>query len=547
MRKNHENRKPTKGIIRWLALLTALVVLVTSVDMAQFSVLAENVSDSMPKSTSDDIGGSIDETVGDESGDDIDYEYGDDSGDDSGAMDDNTEDGSSDDFEEPAEGRDIEYVYGDEIFIGDEEEEFPEEEGLLEDGLLPKLKIADGEDPELLGATGDPVTFDNNGYPYGIKMDGSSITMKVKIASGSTATSYQWQQATAKDGTYSNISGATTAEYKLTPTSRNWYRCLVNGVSETKSVMAIKNGASGEYKFCKANAYWYLSNGSMAYSIIDSNHFDIVGLYNKNGTNYWINTSYGKSWQLECSNSAGPSAKTVGDDTKYGTGAAEIAMSFDDKAQSDHVVKVDVTLPSGYVSMGMGCDTMLGTSDSPKVTSYADNCSLKALMNGDRLKQIQMVDAKSLADVTDPNTVSYVFIPTTQCSNYWIGYWKERQFYTYRTQNGETASGNSGTYVSSWSTGGKYITTEVQNMDSGMCVSWLGMESGSHIKFQFNIGTLAQTGAETKSVATAYTITVEEADQNHYYALFRKDTGEMVRPWVTDTDNDGKVVFEDLD
>lgn len=540
-----------KGIIRWLALLTAMVVLATSFDLAQFSVLAETDGSTEMGSGSGDT---FDSTPSDGSSSDSSSDGADtgDSSDMGGS--DNT--GSSDDStggfnDGTGNGGDIDYGYGEE-FEGDSEEESDDEIEYLfeeefpgdEDEFLLNLESADGEDLQLLGA-GSEVTFDNGGYPYGVDMSGSSITFKLKIKDG-TASSYQWQVGDSKDGTFSNISGATSASYtNKSLSNRKWYRCMVNGVSATKAVMAIQANKDTGYTFCVSSggsvSGWYLSNGSMAYSVKSNNKFDIVGLYTKNGKNYWINTSYDSYWNLGCTNN--PASKKW-EKSSTDTALAEIVMAFDDKINNDHVVKVDCTLASNCTALALGTDTMLGSSG---VTNVSDDCSLKAIMNGDTLKQIQMVDALSLDSVTDPNTASYVFIPTTQCTYYWIGYWNSRKAYCYNTQTEDSTTDNGGTRISSWSTGGQKISTEVQDLDSGMCVSWTGIEPGGHVKFQFNIGTLAQTGAETKSTATAYSITVEEADQNHYYALFRKDTGEMVRPWVTDTDNDGKVIFEDLE
>lgn len=504
MGKKHFNRKISKGIMRWLAILTAMVVLVASLDLAQFRVLAETEAETETDTIEDIF----------------------------------TDTG----FDEPASGRDIEYIYGDPDPDPDEEfyEENPEGDGTEETEVLEdtedteeerllQLETADGEEMELLGA-GEPVTFENGGYPYGESMNASTIVLKVKITG--TASSYQWQVGDSQTGTFADISGATSASYSFSPTNEKWYRCKVNNNSTSKAVMAKKADSTFLKPISSGN--WYLSNGTMAYSVPNKTQFDIVGLYYKNGTGYWVNTSYSSGWQIGCD----AQASNSGNMRCGNTGLSEIVMSFSDS--NDRLVTADCQLASNCTAMGMGCDTQLGTSTVSG--SYSDSCSLKAIMTGDTLKQIQMVAAASLDEALNTD-VAFVFTPDAEntCSHFWIGGYSGRQVYKYNTQTPNQQ------YISEWSYNGTPVITEVQRLDSGMCISWANIPAGGRVKFNYSIGTVAQTGAVTKSTATAYSIMVEGADTNHYYALFKKDTGEKVKDWVTDTDNDGKIIFEELE
>lgn len=86
----------------------------------------------------------------------------------------------------------------------------------------------------------EDVVVNNNGYPYRKNMSSSQITL---VADVTNATSYQWQVADAEDGEYQDIEGVTEAAYTFTPENGKWYRCKINGDTDTKAIKAIKVGS----------------------------------------------------------------------------------------------------------------------------------------------------------------------------------------------------------------------------------------------------------------------------------------------------------------
>lgn len=368
---------------------------------------------------------------------------------------------------------------------------------------------------EMLGAA----TIENDGYPYGTSMDSSQITLNIDATNedgSQDGMTYQWQVGDSESGEFTDIAGATNATYTFTPTNMKWYRCMVNGATESKAIQATKAGASGSIRFLNASECWYLSNGAMAYSAMSSSKFDIVGLYIHQGTKYWMNTSFNKNWQIQ-----GSPSKTI--------------MFFADTK----VVGCKFVLASGSTQCSIGCDTMLANYS---ITSYCDSCSLKAIVKDNVLEKIQMVGAESL-DVAQDTDPAFVFTPGTPCTSFWIGNYGSRTHYSYYYLE---QSGN-GYLVSPIN--GRNVVTEVQGIDSGATMSWTGVTSGV-VEFAFSIGTVAETGAETSSTATSKTVTIVKPDvQNYYYALFEEDgtaTGKKVAGWTNTPNEDGDIVFENL-
>lgn len=467
----------------------------------------------------------------------------------------------------------------------------------------------------LLGAPApspDPVEICNNGYPYAYDYQEEyntivlALDLPVDIPSDTT---FQWQFSDSENGPFEDITSEEDTTYGkesslvVEGVNRRWFRCVVNGNEEnvSKAVMTIdpKNdpGYNPEYFGCG----YYISNGKMAYKVHSDKEFDIIGVYEKDEEKYWVNTSYNDYWSVMSSTEANPESST----SLYGDGVKCIMMSFDEENSS--VVRVKCILNPEYHSMVVGTDTMLGNVST---YPYSDSASLKAIIDKDSLKQVQIVAALSLKDATD-NSCAFVFKPNTKPSYFWIGsynqckkggaycynemasvddlydellpqyieYVYEELYYdcldegmseeeaeVYASQTIEDNRSEIEEYVRQMivemsseydscyiysSFRGKRVVGEVVGEDSAMSISWTNIQDGV-VEFQYNVGKVSETGAITQSIPTSYDITIPKINPNYYYALYDED-GNRMTPW-TNTPNAGvdpdhltDIRFEGLD
>lgn len=331
--------------------------------------------------------------------------------------------------------------------------------------------------------TAGTVTFLNSGYPYGKDMDNSSITLVIEV--DGSASSYQWQVAESKNGTFRNIDDATAGAYTFTPTSGYWYRCVVNGTA-SEAVMAVKPGEDGRL-WTKPYNYpynWYIGNGTMAY-MANGTKFDVTGLYTKNGTNYMLQTSYSACWDLYSSDSATPDPEAVG--SSYATSASLDALRVSFDARDDYAVIFEADLADGQQAFSFGCDTQLG--DGSTSGDYYDRAALNAMVKNGELQQIAMIGAATVEGAADEDP-AFVIAPIGPVSRFWIGRYSSRQTYAYNTSGG----------TSTEMIDGQSVVTLLEGVDSGMTMSWMNIPSGGSVKFQFSVGDVAHTGAVSGKV-----------------------------------------------
>ena len=335
--------------------------------------------------------------------------------------------------------------------------------------------------------TAGTVTFLNSGYPYGKDMDNSSITLVIEV--DGSASSYQWQVAENKNGTFSDIDDATTSAYTFIPTSGYWYRCVVNGTA-SEAVMAVKPGEDGRlwtkpYNYPYNYPYnWYIGNGTMAY-MANGTKFDVTGLYTKNGTNYMLQTSYSACWDLYSSDSATPDPEAVG--SSYATSASLDALRVSFDARDDYAVIFEADLADGQQAFSFGCDTQLG--DGSTSGDYYDRAALNAMVKNGELQQIAMIGAATVEGAADEDP-AFVIAPIGPVSRFWIGHYNSRQTYAYNTSGG----------TSTEMIDGQSVVTLLEGVDSGMTMSWMNIPSGGSVKFQFSVGDVAHTGAVSGKV-----------------------------------------------
>ena len=361
--------------------------------------------------------------------------------------------------------------------------------------------------------------MENDEYPYMKDQNSSSVTLSMKIQSGQTA-SYQWVKSTDKTN-WTSISGATTQDYVISGSNLvngTWYACVVNG-NDSKAVQLVQRGGDGRtWTGTKSQFSWYVTNGAMAYSINVSNQmFDITGKYVKNNTTYMLQTVYGSNgWQMV---------------TKNNTSGPE-AVYFRFTTADDYAVLIDADLPAGATGFSFGCDTMLGNSTTSN--SYSDRAALEAMLTGSNLKHVAMIGAASseTAAGTDP---AFVIKPiTTTGLKFWLGNYSSRQHFAYNIR-----SSSDGNYTVETVNGTANVVTKVNDVDSGMTMSWYGVPDGGVVQLQFSVGDVEHTGAVGGNVDysnevitgleinTNYTITVTEEGVAHTYPITSSGTGTI--------------------
>lgn len=367
--------------------------------------------------------------------------------------------------------------------------------------------------------------FANNGYAYGKSLT-TQPTLVAELKDGVRAQSIQWQESSSKTGSFTNISGANSLSYTFTPTTDQWYRCKVNGVS-TIPVKMIQY-LSG----------WYVTNESMAYTIDNTGNtykfFNAVGMYDGN----WQQTSYSNGWQMVTSNEAEPASQRWAYGAMSNEGNAKLEafrVSFSEEEPAKLNVSVD--LEQTQRSFSFGSDVKIGDNDS---------APLNAVYKNGVVKQVQMVSASSRKDATD-DTLSLVLDYVQTPNKYWLGAYGSRCFFGYNIyQNGYSQSQYPKKVTDQ---GTANVVAEVTGTDSGMTSSWMNLAEGASVSFQFNVGKVSDTGAVigTDSEVTSNVITYKSLKSGYEYKLQTstdgvnwtdvEDTG-----WVT-PDAEGKLVY----
>ena len=381
-----------------------------------------------------------------------------------------------------------------------------------------------------------PVSIQNGGYPYLQKIVNGQMILAMDAA-GDDVT-YQWQVADSKNGEYSNIGNATESTYTFYPASGKWYRCVVSGTA-SKAVMAVKSSSS---TWTTTDSKWYLSNGTMAYTF-DGTSFDVVGLYQKTDTDYMMSVSNG-GWEMYSYTDAEPYA---GNTVAATLDALKVSFSETDA----YTLNFEADLAEGQQAFAIGCDTELGNNATSG--DYYNTGALKAMVKNGTLSQIAMVGAGSFETAADTDP-AFVIKPLDPASKFWIGNYYSRETYAYNTFGGDATE----------TVGGQEAVTLVKNTDSGMTMSWMNVESGGSVKFQFRVGSVANvnggvdyatehlTGLTANEV---YTITVDEtpynltADENGKIPLSGTDTGaqpyDLIGKTITIQKN-GETAFREI-
>ena len=366
------------------------------------------------------------------------------------------------------------------------------------------------------------ITFGNNKYAYGKNMSSSTVQLVAEVESG-TVMNVQWQCSPSRTTGYTDMAGETSlTTSSFAPADGYWYRCVVNYNYKTKPVQLAKAYSSSDGAVINNSTLnsglWYVTNGYIAYHV-EEKWFDVIGKYAKNGTEYWLGTSYAGKWAIFTSTSAYPTATDCSSAPNGGLEALRVSFI----PGQDYGISMEADLASGSRAFAFGCDTMLGNNNTSG--DYSDRASLKAIKNDNNvLTQIQMVGAYSVdsALTTDPSFVIR-FDQSTMPTYYWLGRYSSRMLWT----NSES-------------------TDDVKNTDSGMTVSWCNREPGSSVKLQFRVGSVEDAGAAIKatSMVTSTKIVLSDLDSDYVYRL--EDAEGDPLSDCSSPDADGTITYDGL-
>lgn len=228
-------------------------------------------------------------------------------------------------------------------------------------------------------------TVINDNYPWGKDMSGDGVTLEAPVIGG---TSYQWQVSDEQNGTFENLSSdviattgsAITFGTELSAEDGKWYRCETDGnASEAVQLLHCTSGRMNGITVLQNYTYgsnWYISNGEMAYTVISANgiytNFDVMGKYQKDDTDYWMNSAYSFGWQLFTSTEEQPVA-TSGR-TSGNAKLKALRVHFDQNNKSNVYVEAD--LADTERSFAFGSDVMLGTSVVTRDSFNPDQAAL---------------------------------------------------------------------------------------------------------------------------------------------------------------------------
>lgn len=89
--------------------------------------------------------------------------------------------------------------------------------------------------------SGTPTPGNTISSPSFVAVPSGNVNLSLQNATVGTGVTYQWQSATSQTGTYSNITGATSATYTATVSSVTWFRCIVtcSGNSGTSAPVQV--------------------------------------------------------------------------------------------------------------------------------------------------------------------------------------------------------------------------------------------------------------------------------------------------------------------
>ncbi len=350
-------------------------------------------------------------------------------------------------------------------------------------GMYLKDNETEAETTEVIVPTG-PIS--NNGYPYGKKAS-EGVTLSIELAEDIADATYQWQSSDDQTN-WSNIDGETSQTFEnKTPKDGRWYRCVING-QESKAVQVV-----GQFK-CEGTTEndslgriwtnplmpWYISNGTVAYGInAEGTVFDVVGLYNKSGNTYMVQTAYSEGWKMVTSSSDAPEVNHTAAQLD------DLICSFDETNAYELYLSAD--LADGQSAFAFGCDTMLGNDSTSR--AHSDFAAIEVNKNQDNtVENIAMVGAGSSSQALGSNPAFMITPITSEELEFWLGQYDERKYFSFNSGTGNITV--DGEYIDN-------ITTKTQGIDAGMTMSWFNVSDGGVVSFKFSVGDAASIGVVT--------------------------------------------------
>lgn len=353
-------------------------------------------------------------------------------------------------------------------------------------------------------------------YPYGLDPeaiagdDTPDFALQVKTVcanEGGAGVLYQWQYRKSGskewkdiDLAHSNVFGGIFEDAPYA--AGDWFRCLVNGTA-SREVQIIN--ASSDSKRVWTDPYnddsdrCYISNGTVAYTIDTSSGstvVDVVGEFAKGGKAYMIQTTNGgMGWTIITGTDVAPTQGSFATDT---ADLDDLYLGFLDEDALKICVEAD--LGDEEHSLAIGTDCAIGSGEIKDIVPLTGTL----IGNVDAQKSITKVsyigigsrDAAQTAMNNDKGkeypAISVVPV-TVHGLRVWIGSDAAPEPYRF-------ADGTATVKVD----GQDYANVKLlsENKPAGEAVSWIDAGTGSTVKFDFEIGSLA-TATSFKNVKDA--------------------------------------------
>lgn len=391
-------------------------------------------------------------------------------------------------------------------------------------------------------------TIGNDGYPY-VKLDSSDdegCTIIVDVSD--PLATFQWEISSDKT-IWSQISEATDKQFDIDNWNYNecWFRCVVNGITVSKSVQAIFHNSN--------NSRWYIGNGSVYcssylnwtyYGETDLHAYDIVCWYKRDemSTPYLVGSTYHDGGYYICT-SQEPFPESQYPEDEYYSDVKDIKFSFNENYE--HVVNVEIDFNENVKAASVLCDCDL--VDDEEEYDYA---LVKAFLKPNKeLNQIQSVG--TYGTEAEDDMASFVQNFQTPVSRFWLDEYDSFQTFGYHIESDPDLR-----YMKTDSVKPPESSTLVDDVvveyycddggeedygDSGYSMSWFNMQTNT-LKATSSIGRVDETGALKIEVTPASSTSIEAINDTDYYFALYDAEGRSVKGYTKYTGD--KVIFNGL-
>ena len=260
----------------------------------------------------------------------------------------------------------------------------------------------------------------NKQYPTAVNLSEKEFELEMPIDPiESGVVIYQWQYSdSGNDDDFKDIEGtmgyANSSKYKVTGdgvVNGRWYRCIVDGITSKKVQILMPNSSwTGSYG---AGNQCYVSNGTIAYTLSNTNSvFDVVGK-SADGSKMLQTTSTGSGWRIFSDTTATAGDKTWADKA---FNMAYLYFSFGQDGKTLHAIaKTDST----HDCFAIGANNKLGDAASSSILQESKDNTLSRIVV---LGTDSIDKAKKEVNNNTDNIQALIIKPTTTTNlKYYFG------------------------------------------------------------------------------------------------------------------------------